>query len=88
MLKTWESGTVEIELDEKAKNLLIKSGIFSYSLGTINPDALRRLPKVPELNVKVKTRAKAEMFTKTIRAMTQVDGFGDVVIGVEDGLCI
>ena len=82
MLRLWEEGKkVELELDEHAKKLFVKSDIFDYSISLSEPSSLRREPKIPEPNFSVQVIVKAEEFGRAIRAMERLSD--TVNVGVE-----
>jgi len=89
VLKLWEQGTVELELDEKAENMLITSDCFDYSNSLIDPSVLRREPKTPKITFPIQVDVEAERFAGAIRAQERVAADDYVFIGVKKGeLCV
>ena len=81
LLKLWERKSVKLELDEKAETLFIKSDCFDCSNSLIEPSALRRVPKTPQITYLIQTHIEAERFINAIRAQERVDD--TVYIGVK-----
>jgi len=89
LLKLWGPGMVELELDEKAENMLIMSGCFDYSNSLIDPSALRRVPEIPKMSFPIQVDVEAERFAGAIRAQERVAADDYVFIGVKKGeLCV
>ncbi|RLI75761.1 DNA polymerase sliding clamp [Archaeoglobales archaeon] len=78
---------VELKLDEDENNLKIKFGSVEYSVALIDPSAIRKEPKVPQLELPAKIVLNAGEFKK---AITAADRISDHVVfrTDEDGFYI
>lgn len=85
MLELWEeSSAVELELDEKAETLFVRSSIFDYSVPLIEPSSLRRAPNLPKPTFLAPVIIEAERFTKSIRALGRVSDRVTIGINAEE----
>lgn len=62
---------VELSLINET-NLRIKSGSLEYTLSLIDPSAIRKEPKIPELNLPAKIALNAGEFKKVTSAMEKI----------------
>lgn len=80
MLKLWDPDVIELELDEKAGTLFVRSGMFDYSFLIVDPSALRKEPRNPEMNFLVQATIEAERFTKAILTLSHVGDYARICV--------
>lgn len=73
---------VKMELLEDERKLKIRIGSLSYTLGLINPEALQREPKIPELDLPASVTIPGAELRRAIKASELVSDH--VVLGVSD----
>jgi len=72
---------VLLKLDERAQKLHTRMGSLAYTISLLDPAALRKEPKVPELEFPIQVVIETEEFRRTIRAAEKI---GDhIVLGVD-----
>jgi len=72
---------VDLKLDEQAQKLFTRMGSLAYTISLLDPSALRKEPKVPELEFPVQVIIETEEFRRTIRAAEKI---GDhIMLGVD-----
>ncbi|MGE4374703.1 MAG: DNA polymerase sliding clamp [Methanoculleus sp.] len=75
-------GGGEVGVDVEGSRLLLESGRIEYRLNTLDPSAIRKPPKIPELTFAAEVELSGAEFRRAIRGAKLV---GDhVVMGVED----
>lgn len=85
MLSTADRGErVRLELLEDERKLRICVGSLSYTLGLMDPSAVRREPRIPELDLPAHVTLPGPELRRAIRAAEMVSDH--VVLSVEDDL--
>ncbi|OPY53059.1 MAG: DNA polymerase sliding clamp [Methanosaeta sp. PtaU1.Bin060] len=74
--------TVQLELDEESHKLKIGVGALSYTLSLIDPTAIRKEPRIPELDLPAHVTLPGSEFRKAVKAAEKVSDH--VVLGVSD----
>jgi proliferating cell nuclear antigen len=73
---------VQLELDEENRKLKIGVGSLSYTLSLIDPSAIRKEPKIPELDLPAHVTLHGSELRRAVKAAEKVSDH--VVLGVSD----
>lgn len=73
---------VQLELDEETHKLKVGVGSLSYTVGLIDPSAIRKEPKIPEIDLPTSATLTGSQLRKAIRAAEKVSDH--VILGVDD----
>lgn len=73
---------VTIELDEGTHKLEVGVGSLSYTVGLIDPTAIRKEPRIPEIDLPTSATLSGSQLRKAIRAAEKVSDH--VILGVDD----
>jgi len=73
---------VQLELDEESHKLKIGVGSLSYTLSLIDPSAIRKEPRIPELDLPAHVTLPGAELRRAVKAAEKVSDH--VVLGVSD----
>jgi proliferating cell nuclear antigen len=73
---------VKLELDEESHKLMIGVGSFSYTLSLIDPTAIRKEPRIPDLDLPAHVTLSGGEFRRAVKASEKVSDH--VILGVAD----
>lgn len=73
---------VTIELSEEDHKLKVSVGALSYTIGLIDPTAIRKEPRIPEVDLPTSVTLDGRVLHKAIKAAEKVSDH--VVLGVSD----
>ena len=73
---------VQLELDEEGHKLKIGVGSLSYTLSLIDPTAIRKEPRIPELDLPAHVTLPGGEFRRAVKAAEKVSDH--VILGVSD----
>jgi proliferating cell nuclear antigen len=76
--------SVKLELDEENHKLNIGVGSLSYTLSLIDPSAIRKEPRIPELDLPAHVTLSGNELRRAVKAAEKVSDH--VVLGVSDDL--
>ncbi len=74
--------TVQLELDEESHKLKIGVGSLSYTLSLIDPTAIRKEPRIPELDLPAHVTLPGGELRRAVKAAEKVSDH--VILGVSD----
>jgi proliferating cell nuclear antigen len=74
--------TVQLELDEESHKLKIGVGSLSYTLSLIDPTAIRKEPRIPELDLPAHVTLPGSELRRAVKAAEKVSDH--VILGVSD----
>jgi proliferating cell nuclear antigen len=74
--------TVQLELDEESHKLKIGVGALSYTLSLIDPTAIRKEPRIPELDLPAHVTLPGAELRRAVKAAEKVSDH--VILGVSD----
>ncbi|HUI39853.1 MAG TPA: proliferating cell nuclear antigen (pcna) [Methanothrix sp.] len=74
--------TVQLELDEETHKLKIGVGALSYTLSLIDPTAIRKEPRLPELDLPAHVTLPGAELRRAVKAAEKVSDH--VILGVSD----
>lgn len=73
---------ITAELDEDSHKLKISVGSLSYTLSLVDPTAIRKEPRIPELDLPTHATIRPDVLRRAVKASAKV---GDsVVVGMDD----
>lgn len=73
---------VTIELDAETHKLKVGVGSLSYTVGLIDPSAIRKEPRIPEIDLPTSVTISGSVLRKAIKAAEKVSDH--VILGVDD----
>ena len=73
---------VTIELDAETHKLKVGVGSLSYTVGLIDPTAIRKEPRIPEVDLPTSITISGSVLRKAIKAAEKVSDH--VILGVDD----
>jgi len=74
---------LKLFLEEETQVLRMESAGLDYTLSLLDPDSLRKEPKLPELNLSASITMNGDELSRVIRACNMISDH--IVFGVEDG---
>lgn len=75
---------VTIELDEEDHKLKVSVGALSYTVGLIDPTAIRKEPRIPEVDLPTSVTLDGRVLHKAIKAAEKVSDH--VILGISDDI--
>jgi len=75
-----KSDNIELGLDEESHKFKIKTGNLDYSVGLLDPESIRKEPKIPKLDLPARISLKGEHIQRAIKATFKVAEY--MMIGV------
>ncbi len=73
---------VQLELEEESHKLKVSVGSLSYTVGLIDPTAIRKEPRIPDVDLPTSATMDGRVLHKAIKAAEKVSDH--VVLGVSD----
>lgn len=73
---------VQIELDEESHKLKVGVGSLSYTVGLIDPTAIRKEPRIPDVDLPTSVTLDGRVLHKALKAAEKVSDH--VVLGISD----
>lgn len=73
---------VDIELDEETHKLRLQFGGLSYTMSLLDPNSIRKEPKIPQLDLPAEIKLDGREFQRAVRAAEKVSDH--MVLGVKD----